>query len=210
MTTYKAIGSSGGAQKVTDLRKVYQLRISLSGVRPEVWRRVLVTSDTTLEKLHRVFQAVMGWEDFHLHYFRIGPVLYQPQAMMEETDLMPPALPAGTSIASEKGVRLSRALVAGARRFTYVYDFGDNWEHKIDVEKILPLDPHVHYPVCVEGERACPPEDVGGPDGYRDFLEALRTPSHPDHQAILEWVRPTFEPDRFDWAKVNTRLSRVR
>ncbi len=196
-------------QNVTPLRRVFQLRISLEGVRPAVWRRILVTSDTPLEKLHRVIQAAMGWEDFHLHYFTVGTALYQPQAMMEETDLMPPALPADFSIKSEQGVRLSRAL-AGQDRFLYLYDFGDNWEHEVRMEKELPLDPAGRYPMCVEGKRACPPEDVGGPDGYRDFLEALGSPAHPDHETLKDWAGRDFDPDLFDLETANRRLEKLK
>jgi len=195
--------------KVTPLRRVFQLRISLEGVRPVVWRRVLVTSDTSLEKLHRVIQAAMGWEDFHLHYFCVAATLYQPQAMMEETDLMPPALPADFSIQSEQGVRLSRAL-ADRDRFLYLYDFGDNWEHEVRLEKELVLDPEGRYPLCVEGKRACPPEDVGGPDGYRDFLEALGSPCHPEHEALKDRAVQDFDPDLFDRESANRRLERIR
>jgi len=91
-------------------------------------------------------------------------------------------------------------------RFTYTYDFGDNWEHVIDVEKILDEDADGQYPRCVDGQRACPPEDVGGVWGYEAFLEVMRDPKHPEHEERLEWVGEEFDPEEFDKDVVNQVL----
>ena len=95
-------------------------------------------------------------------------------------------------------------------RFLYEYDFGDSWIHEILVEKILPPEPKKRYPVCLKGKRACPPEDVGGPWGYADFLEAIRDPDHPEHEEYLEWAGEDFDPEAFDLDEVNRALRKMR
>ncbi|WP_232624501.1 plasmid pRiA4b ORF-3 family protein [Paraburkholderia ginsengisoli] len=88
-----------------------------------------------------------------------------------------------------------------------IYDFGDNWQHRVKVEKILPPDSDLRSPICLAGRNACPPEDVGGGPGYIEFLEAITDPSHEDHEQLLEWCGGSFDPDAFDLAAVNERLS---
>jgi hypothetical protein len=95
-------------------------------------------------------------------------------------------------------------------RFDYEYDFGDGWEHRILVEKILPLEPGRAYPVCIKGRRACPPEDVGGTWGYAAFLDAIGDPEHPEHDSYLEWIGGEFDPEAFDLDEVNDALSELR
>src|SRR5947209_2102508 len=173
---------------------VYQLKITLGDVRPPVWRRVQV-KDCTLGKLHHVIQVCMGWQECHLHVFEVGRVQYA------EPD------PEGTGDhKSERSIKLSRIVAEGHTKFSYTYDFGDNWDHTIAVEKTLPAEPHVGYPHCVTGKRACPPEDCGGPSGYADFLDAVRDPGHQQHAELLEWVGGEFDPEAFDLAAVNREL----
>jgi hypothetical protein len=178
--------------------RVFQLKITLDEVRPAVWRRVLVPEDIRLTELHRIIQAAMGWEDYHLWRFQIGGEEFGTDFEGDEVD--PDHDAARTHldrIASPGDVLL------------YEYDFGDGWEHRVRVEKALPAEPGRRYPVCVEGARACPPEDCGGPWSYASLLEAIRDPAHPEHDDMLEWVGGDFDPDRFDLDHVNRQLART-
>lgn len=173
---------------------VYQLKITLRDIRPPVWRRVQV-KDCTLLQLHNIIQTCMGWDGYHLHAFDIGGVQYaepDPDGMMECED--------------ERRVRLSQIVDGGFKKFTYTYDFGDNWDHVIQVEKTLPAEAGVRYPRCVTGKRACPPEDCGGPWGYAELLEALTDPNHERHEELLDWVGGEFDPEAFDVDAVNEEL----
>ena len=95
-------------------------------------------------------------------------------------------------------------------RFDYEYDFGDQWMHQLIVEERFPPEQGVKYPICVAGQRACPPEDCGGPWGYSDFVEAISNPDHRGHEEMLEWVGGEFDPERFDLESVNKKLRRMR
>lgn len=176
---------------------VYQLKISLLGFEPTIWREVLVPSDFTLAKLHRVIQAVMGWSNSHLHEFTIGTERY--------TD------PRGGLEGAKNETKVPLHQVAGARgKFTYLYDFGDNWEVEVKVEKVLPLETGREYPVSLAGEMAGPPDDSGGVWGYADMLEALDDPDHPDHEEYAEWLGEDFDPEAFDLEEINRRLARIK
>lgn len=177
---------------------VYQLKVSLKGIRPPVWRRVLVTSDTSLPAFHAIIQAVMGWAGYHMHQFIIdGEYFGQPH---EDYELM------GMDLEDEQEYRLADLGLREGRKFTYEYDFGDSWQHTILIEKMLPVDPDARCPVCMKGKRACPPEDCGGPWGYANLLEVIRDPSHDEHDEMLEWLDGEFDPEEFDLDKVNSRL----
>lgn len=175
----------------------FQLRIELREVLPQVWRRFLVPGSIALSGLHRVIQEVMGWENCHLHLFRFGN---------KEYGIPDPEFP--SEMRSERGRRLHEFLHNEGETFGYEYDFGDSWEHDIVVERIV-TDAEIVDAKCLEGERACPPEDVGGPPGYMEYLEALKDPSHPDHQQMVEWRGPSFDPERFDLKRINRRLSQL-
>jgi hypothetical protein len=188
------------ATKVPIPHNIYQLKITLLGTRPPIWRRVLVPADLTLAQFHDVIQVAMGWENDHLHEFRVGRQRYGIPDPMD--DFM-----GGTACISEKKVRLSDVLSRKGSRAEYTYDFGDTWEHSIVVEKVLSPEPGTAYPVCTAGERRGPPEDCGGPGGYYDLLEAIRDPEHERHEEMLEWVDEDFDPDAFSVDDVNRRLA---
>ncbi|MFV2104117.1 plasmid pRiA4b ORF-3 family protein [Micromonospora sp. LOL_024] len=177
-------------------RQIFQLRISLSGVRPAIWRRVLVPGGYTLDRLHRVVQHAMGWRDCHLHSFEVDDVQYgEPDP---DGDL---------PVFDELDVRLE-AVVGKGGRLHYTYDFGDWWEHDLLVEDILTAEADERYPSCVAGERAGPPEDVGGPTGYHVFLAGLADPDHPEHRPMRDWAGAGFDPAAFDAGRVSTLLRR--
>jgi hypothetical protein len=185
-------------------QEIYQLKVTLSGSKPAIWRRVQVPADFTLAKLHAVLQIVMGWTDSHLHQFYIDKVFYGVPD--------PDDWGIGRPTLNEKSVKLSRVLGYVGAKATYTYDFGDGWEHKIVIEKILPALPDADsvYPVCVAGKRSCPPEDCGGIGGYMELLEVLEDPDHEDHEEKLEWMGGSLFPEAFDLTSVNSALEELR
>ncbi len=180
---------------------IYQLKISLDGITPVIWRRFLVSSNILLSRLHDTIQIVMGWTNSHLHMFEInGQVFGDPQD--DEFGEM------GTI--DEADYRLRKVIVDEGLWFQYEYDFGDGWRHTLRPEKILPPDPTRHLPVCLEGKRACPPEDVGGIGGYENFMEALRDPEHEEHDEYLTWIGGKYDPNAFDLELVNRCLRKMK
>jgi hypothetical protein len=177
---------------------VFQLRITLQDVHPPVWRRLLVPGSVRLDKLHRMIQAAFGWSDYHLHDFRIGDLrwgTYLDDYPEDELD--------------ERTLTVVQAL-EGVRRFSYEYDFGDSWEHEIIIEDFGRAELGLKFGVCVDGQNACPPEDVGGYPGYEEFREAIADPDHHEHLRMLDWVGGAFDPAEFDLAIANARLQKVR
>jgi DNA invertase Pin-like site-specific DNA recombinase len=186
-------------RKQATLKAVYQLKVSLKNLKPLIWRRIQVAETTNLNELHLIIQEVMGWENYHLHQFSIGGVNYgQPQQGY------------GIEVRNEKTVKLSDVVSGEKFKFNYTYDFGDDWEHSIVVEKILPFLCEVRYPICLAGKRACPPEDCGGTWGYIEFLEAIQDSSHPEHKNLLEWVGGDFDPSDCNLDEINQRLADCR
>lgn len=178
-----------------------QLRIDLAGIKPAIWRRIVVPESITLGRLHHVIQCVMGWHGGHLHEFEIAGERY---------GIPDPEFDWGDPPRSEQRIQLKTAL-AGMKSFKYLYDFGDHWEHRIKVEKRHPPDPILSASaLCLTGANAAPPEDVGGAAGYADFLEAILDPDHPEHHAMRAWCGEAFEPGRFDLSEVNERLERLK
>lgn len=187
-----------GAKKAS--LAAYQLKVTLLGSDPPIWRQFQVKSNTSLDMLHQVLQVVMGWEGGHLHAFTINDIKYGEPEFVPELEMK-----------NERKAKLGQVATRVKETFFYLYDFGDSWEHAIEVEDILPLEKGKHYPVCLAGERACPPDDCGGIPGYYDyFLEAIRDPNHPEHEEMLDWIGGSFDPDAFDLAKVNQNLKGIR
>ena len=176
---------------------VFWLRISLLDHQPEIWRRVLVPGSRRRDKLHLVFQEVMGWTNSHLHRFRIGDALYGthfddwPDEELHE-------------------VKYKLADVAHqGDRFRYDYDFGDSWKHEVLVERTDTIRPVLKFAVCLDGANACPPEDCGGTGGYADLLEALSNPGHEEHERYQWWAGEGFDPAAFSVAAANAALQRL-
>lgn len=178
-----------------------QLRVELRGVEPLVWRRVLVPENITLAKLHVVLQWAMGWHSSHLHEYEIARRRY---------GIPDDEWPSTEPVEDERRVRLKPLIEGGMRRFTYLYDFGDHWEHIVKVEDLVPPKPDRPLIVCLAGENACPPEDVGGYPGYAEFLEALKDPKHEEHANMLRWIGGSFDPTAFDLTDVNERLTVIK
>ncbi len=180
---------------------VYQLKITLKEIRPPIWRRVQVRSDTTLAQLHRVIQLLMGWTNSHLYSFTIQGTEYGvPMPEFAFDDM---------AVRDEQHVKLSKVIPGEKFKLSYLYDFGDAWEHEILVEKVLDVDPAFDYPNCITGKRACPPEDCGGVWGYRHFLEVIQDPDHPEHEEMLAWVGGFFDPKDSDLEDVNSQLKMI-
>ena len=174
------------------------LRVSLRDSDPHIWRLLRVPASLPLEKLHEVLQSAMGWEDRHLHSFEIGGKQYG--ALLadledEEQDL------------DERGVPLREFLGSG-NRFTYEYDFGDSWIHDIEIEGSDEGISSQRLAVCLEGARACPPEDCGGILRFAELLRVIADPMHKEHRDYVEWFGD-FDPDAFDLATANARLRRI-
>jgi len=179
--------------------EILQIKVTLLGSDPEIWRRLLVPANLTLAALHKVLQVAMGWDNSHLYEFRKGKELYGRPNPEERFFNMP-------RTDDDRKVQLDDVLLRVGSNFVYTYDMGDSWEHVIVLEKRLPLDPRLEYPSCLGGERACPPEDCGGIPGYYDLLEARRDPEHPRHEELLEWVDDAWDPDAFSVDDVNRSL----
>ncbi len=178
---------------------VYQLKVTLKRIKPPIWRRIEVKGDISLYRLHRILQIVMGWGEYHLYEFAVGGRNFgEPDPEM------------GLEIESSRRMKLTEIVPVPRRRLNYTYDFGDNWEHEVLVEKIVPAEAGVRYPRCTGGKRACPPEDCGGVWGYEHLLEVLADPQDPEHDEMLEWVGGSFDPESFDLKGINERLRRVR
>jgi hypothetical protein len=178
---------------------IYQIKITLRGTRPPVWRRLLIPAELTLEQLHHVLQAAMGWQNCHLHESLIGRQRYG--ALDPDDSFM-----GGEGPIDERSGRLSEVFRKPGAKAEYTYDFGDNWEHAVIFEKILTPEAGLIYPLCIAGKLHGPPEDCGGIGGFYDFLETVGNPDHEEHEAMLEWFGGSFDPQSFSLDAVNRRL----
>lgn len=179
--------------------KIYQLKVTLNNIDPPIWRRFQVRSDAKLTRLHSILQTVMDWAGYHLYGFEVGGLHYTDPEEVEE-DIYE------RDLQDASKMRLSRALPQMGDRMLYRYDFGDNWEHTIELEGILIPVPGQRYPVCLGGERSAPPDDCGGVDGYARLLEVLADPHDEEHEDMKQWVGPYFDPERFNLEIVNRDL----
>jgi len=216
-------------------KQVLQVRITLNRTRPPIWRRVAVLPDITLGELHEVIQIVMGWTDSHLHHFVLHDKALKPSQqemarrlqqnawdqvfvdrMSGRRVFAPKVTPWGEQTElegeDEDAVTLIEVCpkVKGKGKLIYEYDFGDGWEHVIEVQKIAQPEPGVEYPVLLAGKKARPPEDCGGVWGYYELLEAVADPDHEQHEERLEWLGEGFDPDAFDLQEVNAILAKWR
>jgi hypothetical protein len=168
------------------------LRLKLRDVEPTVWRRVVVPNRITMAELASILLTAMGWRNVHLHLFEVGNETYGSADDEAEDDEI-----------DESGIIVSDAL-SRHERFAFEYDFGDGWHHDVLIEERSAST--VDFARCLDGENACPPEDVGGPGGYEEFLEAIADPAEKDHERYFEWVGGSFDAFKFDADAVNAAL----
>jgi len=172
-------------------KAVYQFKITLVDIKPKIWRRIQIP-DCKLNTLHYHIQAVMGWTNNHLHRFIIGRDRYGIPELLDDPFL-------GSKVIDSTKILLSDLLANAGKKFSfeYTYDMGDNWEHEVLFEGIVKPGRRIKYPICLEGERACPPEDCGGELGYEHLLEVLSDPKHEEYLDLRQWAGD-FDPERFD------------
>jgi hypothetical protein len=197
----KALDESTGIGSIPASEQIYQFKITLLESHPPIWRRIQV-SNCTLDKLHEHIQTAMGWTNSHLHQFEIGGECYgDPELLDEGFD--------GFECVDSTVTKISEIIPKKGKRFqfTYDYDFGDDWQHEVLFEGCLRAEEGGRYPVCVDGERACPPEDVGGVWGYAEFLDAIADPKHEQHEDFVEWAGE-FDPEKFDAGKTTKVMRR--
>lgn len=187
--------------------RLYLLKISLVDIEPQIWRRIVVPASITLDRLHDVIQIVMGWTDSHLHQFTIGKKRYTEYLEYQEDGF------------EDGNYRLGDLVKQKNRKFSYLYDFGDSWEHEIVLENNRYVNPDPHYFAdsdpqsaieCLEGARACPPEDVGGVPGYYEFCKAMKNPKHKEHKSYLEWYGSDYDSEKFDVEEVYWELAKYQ
>jgi len=174
--------------------KYFQIKVTLRDIKPPIWRRLLVAPEIKLDRLHDVLQVALGWTNSHLHQFETPEGYFaNPAFELEETQ-------------SSTKATLKSVLYGAKSSIRYEYDFGDGWDHQILLEKIVELDEsYVAY--CLDGARARPPEDCGGPWGYGDLLAIMKDPKHPEHESMSEWVGSGFAPEAFDAEEVNDQFA---
>ncbi len=167
---------------------VWRVTIRLTGIMPIVWRTILVRPETKLAQFHRYLQAAMGWLDCHLYMFTIDGKSYAvPRADLD----------IGKKVYDARRYTLARLFPQLPARCDYVYDFGDDWKHRIEIEGEQPAEYRKQYPICVAGAEPCPPENIGGPPGYREFLRILRNPNDPMHAEVAEVVAMNYYSREF-------------
>lgn len=176
-----------------DAKDVLCLKIALRHIKPPIWRRLLVPGGMTLSDLHLAIQATMGWHNGHLHAFDINGEQYGDPSMMDD-------------VANERRLRLNTLVKNGVTRFSYTYDFGDDWDHDIQIEKAPPAYTATAVPACIGGKRNCPPEDCGGPWGYAELLPILADAANPQHNEMREWAGGDFDPEAFSVEEADASL----
>jgi hypothetical protein len=183
--------------------EVYQLKVSLRRISPMIWRRLLVPEELTLYALHRTIQIAFGWEDYHLHAFKLHGRHYGTTRTGERH-----------RDANGREVTLADLQLRMRQRIRYEYDYGDLWDHEIRVEAKLEREGGKVYPVCIAGARAGPPEDIGGPPGYMALVDRIRfgdidrLPHGDEEETDDDDPLHTFEPERFSRREVNAALKR--
>jgi hypothetical protein len=182
-----------------DAGTVVRLRIELQDIEPKIWRSVDVPLSATLLGLHDVIQAAMRWQHAHLFEFRIADRVYGEPYPDDDAF--------GRKVHNARNLRLKQLIDRGVERLLYVYDFGDDWRHDVIVEEVRDGDTEVDYPAFVDGARRAPPEDVGGPPGFMDFLEAVLDPDHEERERLLTWCGGVFDPDDIDRRAIEIELA---
>ena len=185
--------SGSSAQMFEPDQLLHQVKITIADIEPAIWRRLLLPQDLNFAQLHEIIQAAFSWTDSHLHQFVVGGlVIGAPE--FDEDGLSGRQ----TFEASDVFLRDLDLARMPDPKILYEYDFGDDWRHWIEFESQITRLPGESYPLLVDGRRRGPPEDVGGPGGYAEFLEAWTDPNHDQYRAMRRWAGRAFEPEKFD------------
>jgi hypothetical protein len=180
---------------------IYRVHVSLLDIEPVIWRRIELSSQTTLRQFHRSLQIVMGWENYHMHEFLAGKQRYGvPDSTYDEPG----------EVILEGKIRLSEVLPTLGAQIQYIYDLGDYWRHAVTLEESVSAEPDAEYPRLIGGARSCPPEDCGGTGGYANLLDILMDPKHEDYQHMHDWAGDKFNAEVFSFKDINLRLRRNR
>jgi Plasmid pRiA4b ORF-3-like protein len=206
MPVRHSINKDRESGRLADLSKnpamtIYRIHVSLLNIQPTIWRRVELSSHTTLKQFHRILQIVMGWENYHLHEFLVDNQRY---------GVPDPEFDQPGDVIGENKVHLSGILPRRGTQIRYTYDFGDNWQHALNLEEIVPVQSEIEYPRVLDGARSCPPEDCGGNSGYANLLDILTDPEHEDYQHMRGWAGERFNAEVFSLKDINLRLRRNR
>ena len=186
-------------------KNILQLKIVLADSRPLIWRRILVSAESTFFDLHVAIQDAFGWQDSHLHQFFTA----LPYGRNRNYQVIAYPMPEMEDVVDERKVKLSKWFKNPKDKLWYEYDFGDTWMHEITFEKVIQPESNAKCPQLVDGAQACPPEDCGGIGGYEHLLEVLANPKDEEHKDMLDWLgieTPTeFDPAHFDKKEVKFR-----
>lgn len=187
----------------TAYKNVYQFKVSLEGIKPTIWRRIQLPETSSFLDLHDAIQDAMGWQHCHLHQFKI----INPKSGSHALIGIPDDEWGETVLSGEKQL-IQRYFSLQNKRALYEYDFGDGWRHKLLLEKIVPREPGVAYPIALAGERACPPEDCGGPWGYENLLNIIKNPKHEEYKSMMDWLEENFDPEAFQVSDIRFGASK--
>jgi hypothetical protein len=185
---------------MTNIDRIARIRIELDDLDPLIWRSVEVPLTMSLKGLHEVIQAVMLFENYHLFQFDADGKRY---------GIPDPEWDDGRKILDARKVKLGTLVDRGVDRFSYTYDFGDNWQHTITVETITAADLSLDYPRFIDGARRAPPEDVGGIPCFQAFLEAMAKPRHPERKRLVTWYGRLFDPNDIDPTNITARIGQL-
>lgn len=181
-------------------KTVYQLKITLRGVTPPIWRRIQIKSNSTLYTLHNTIQEAMVWTNSHLHDFSKDGKYY---GMVEE------GIELAEGTLNERKHIIADVLKSEGDMLNYIYDFGDGWRHEIALEKILKAEEQINYPICIAGKRSCPIEDSGGSYGYMEMLKVLSDPKHEEYEECVDWAGEDYDPEYFNKDEINEILLEI-
>lgn len=183
------------------IKDIIQLKITLQETEPPIWRRILVDKSTAFSKFHYIILTTMGWGGGHLYEFKInGCRVGVPQKDDEDW---------GGKLVDASKISLDSLISDKKVKFMYTYDFGDSWEHLIKVEKFLEKEENIKYPICIDGELNCPPEDCGGIPGFYNLLDIIGDKQHPEHKEMLEWLGGQYDSEHFDKKGINIMIEKL-
>jgi hypothetical protein len=180
------------------MSKIYQFKIELKGIEPKIWRSVQLNDNTQLLDLHYAIQIAMGWYDSHLYQFEKQGMIYGDPEALEDGNVQDDSI-----------AEIVDMFKAEKDTINYAYDFSDNWEHVVTLEKIIDAKEPLEHMICVGGKRNCPPEDCGGVPGYLDMLEVLKNPESDEYKELIEWIGGAFDPEFFELSIINESFKEI-